>query len=122
MLGLNGVIGQVDSTNLNTSVVRLLTDPNSGVAVKILSSNVDAILRGSLDGVLYLEGLDLNEKVNIGDVIVTSGNGGSYVADLFIGSVTQIISTQNGANRKIVVSPVEKTSATTEVFVIRETR
>lgn len=122
VLGANGVVGQVDSTNLYSSTVRLLTDPNSGVAVKILNTNSDCILRGSLDGVLYLEGLDLNENVNVGDVVITSGLGGSYVQGLVIGSVSQIISNQSGANRKIVVSPVSGNSATTEVFVVRETR
>ena len=75
-----------------------------------------------MDGVLYLDGLDVNDQVNVGDVIVTSGLGGSYVEGLVIGSVSQIISNQNGANRKIVVSPIERASTITEVFIIRETR
>ena len=101
--------------------MRLLSDPNSGVAVKILTSSADCILKGSLDGVLYLEALDVEQGVNVGDIIVTSGLGGSYVEGLVIGSVSQIISRDSGVNRKIVVNPIERNSTVTEVFVIQET-
>lgn len=101
--------------------MRLLSDPNSGVAVKILTTGADCILKGSLDGVLYLEALDVEQGVNVEDIIVTSGLGGSYVEGLVIGSVSQIISRDSGVNRKIVVSPIERNSTVTEVFVIQET-
>ena len=121
VLGRNGVVGQVDSVNLYSATVRLLSDPNSGVAVRILTSGADCILKGSLDGVLYLEALDVEQGVNVGDIIVTSGLGGSYVEGIVIGSVSQIISGDSGVNRKIVVNPIERNSTVTEVFVIQET-
>lgn len=120
VLGRNGVVGQIDSATPNSSTVRLLTDPNSGVAVKIMSDSNDCILRGSLDGVLYLEGLDAGVNVSVGDVVTTSGLGGSYVQGLVIGRVSQIISSQSGTNRKIIVSSIEQNSKLSEVFVIRE--
>lgn len=113
-------MGQVVSTNPIDSKVRLLSDPNSGVAVK--ANKNDAILRGSLDGVLYLEGLDVNATVNIGDIVSTSGLGGSYVEGLVVGSITQIISTQSGTNKKIVVSPMEQVGSLNEVFVVKEAK
>lgn len=121
VLGTNGVIGQVDSVTPFSATVRLLSDPNSGVAVKILTNGNDCILRGSLDGVLYIEALDVEDAASVGDIIVTSGLGGSYVEGLVIGSISQIISGDSGVNRKIVVSPIERNSTVTEVFVIRET-
>lgn len=121
VLGANGVIGQVDSVTPFSATVRLLSDPNSGVAVKILTNGNDCILRGSLDGVLYIEALDVEDAASVGDIIVTSGLGGSYVEGLVIGSISQIISGDSGVNRKIVVSPIERNSTITEVFVIRET-
>ena len=124
VLGSNGVIGQVDSVNLFSSTVRLLSDPNSGVAVNLMHGQEyeDCILKGSLDGVLYLKGLDTNKNVSAGDVVVTSGLGGSFVGGLLIGNVSQIISADSGVNRKIVVNPIEKSSTLTDVFVIKEIR
>lgn len=120
VMGSTGVVGQVDSVNLSTSTVRLLNDPNSGVAIKILNNNSDSILKGSLDGVLYIEGLNLNDQISVGDVVTTSGLGGSFVPNLLIGNISQIISLDSGVNRKIVVSPVEKLSMVSDVFVIQE--
>lgn len=122
VIGKSGVVGQVISVNPNSSQVRLLEDPNSGVAVKILSNNSDCILQGSLDGVLYLEGLDLNANAKVGDFVVSSGLGGSFVEGLTIGTISQIISTQSGANRKIVVSPLDQNSSLSEVLVIKEAK
>lgn len=85
-----------------------------------MSNGNDCILKGSLDGVLYIEGLDVEESANVGDIIVTSGLGGSFVEGLVIGSISQIIKSDSGVNRKIVVSPIERPSTITEVFVIRE--
>lgn len=78
-------------------------------------------MKGSLDGVLYIEALDVEEAANVGDIIVTSGLGGSYVEGLVIGSISQIIAGDSGVNRKIVVNPIERNSTITEVFVIQET-
>lgn len=122
VLGKNGVVGQIVSTNPIDSKVRLLSDPNSGVAVRIQSSRVDAILKGSLDGVLYLEGLDANAQVAVGDIVATSGLGGSYVEGLVVGSVSQIISTQSGTNKKIIVSPLEQCKDLNEVFVVKNAK
>ena len=122
VFAINGVIGQVDSTHPFSSTVRLLSDPNSGVAVKLVTSEADCILKGSLDSVLYLEGLDINENVQVGDAVVTSGLGGSFVQGLTVGSVSQIISSENGVNRKIVVTPLDTGTNISEVFVIRETK
>lgn len=81
----------------------------------------DCILKGSLDGVLYIEGLDTNEKISVGDGVVTSGLGGSFISGLLIGNISQIISADSGVNKKIVVNPIEKMSSISEVFVIQET-
>lgn len=120
VLGINGVIGQVVLTTPNNSTVRLLSDPNSGVAVSVSGSNTDCILRGSLDGVLYLEGLDVNANISVGDSVVTSGLGGSYIQGLVVGSVSQIIQSTSGSNRRVIVTPLEQTKSLTEVLVVKE--
>ncbi|MDO5329302.1 MAG: rod shape-determining protein MreC [Coriobacteriia bacterium] len=120
VLGVNGVVGQVISTTPSNATIRLLSDPNSGVAVKVLGAKSDCILRGSLDGVLYLEGLDINANISVGDSVVTSGLGGSYVEGLVIGSVSQIIQSTSGSNRRVIVSPIEQTGSLSEVLVIKE--
>lgn len=113
-----GVVGQVINVSPTSSTIRLLCDPNSGVAVKLKANNTDCILRGSLDGVLYIDDLDINAEVNVGDAVVTSGLGGSYVEGLAVGSVYQVIENAAGEGKKIAVNPLADLHSIKEVFII----
>lgn len=118
VMGPNGVIGQVVSAQANSSTVRLLSDPRSGAAALIQSSRAEGVVRGSLDGLLYLENIDSDVQVSVGDVVLTSGLGGSYTRGLLIGTVVKIEGAQNDASRRIVVSPNDAATSLEEVLVV----
>lgn len=119
VMGSSGVVGQVVSTTDHRATVRLLTDPNSGAAAIVQSGRAEGIVRGSLEGLLYLENVDMDVEVEPGDVVVTSGIGGSYVRGLIVGTVVKVDSKQGEATRRIVVSPNDKTGALEEVLVVK---
>ena len=118
VMGANGVIGQVSRAYAHTSTVRLLTDPNSGAAVMIQSSRADGIVRGSINGLLYLEDLDEDVIPEEGDVIVTSGLGGSYERGLVIGTVVSVSKTASDTTGAVIVSPNGDASMLQEVIVV----
>lgn len=119
VMGPSGVVGQVVSVSPTVSQVRLITDPQSGIAVLIQSNRKEGICRGSLDGMLYLENIDANANIQIGDVVVTSGLGGSYTRGLIVGTVVKVDESQGLASRTIMVSPNESTGPLQEVIVVR---
>ncbi|MDO4501651.1 MAG: rod shape-determining protein MreC [Coriobacteriia bacterium] len=118
VMGPTGVVGQVVSAAPTTSVVRLLSDPQSGAAVMVQSSRAEGVVRGSLDGTLYLECVDAEAKVSVGDALITSGLGGSYTRGLMVGTVARIDDSQGGASRQIIVAPNEETGPLQEVTVV----
>lgn len=118
VMGPQGVIGQVISSTPGSSSIRLLSDPNSGAACLIQSSRADGIVRGSLSGALHLENVSNDVEVNIGDVILTSGLGGSYVKGLLVGTVAKIDGNAKDGTRVITVVPNEHATALEEVIVI----
>ncbi len=118
VMGPTGVVGQVIATTPFSADVRLLTDPQSGVAVLIQSNRAEGVLRGSLEGLLYLEDVSNDAKVQVGDVIVTSGLGGNYNRGLVVGMVVRVDQENNGAIRKIVVAPNSDTGPLEEVLVV----
>lgn len=118
VMGATGVVGQVVSVGGSSSVVRLLSDPQSGAAVMIQSSRAEGVVRGSLDGTLYLECVDADAKVSVGDVLITSGLGGSYTRGLMVGTVARVDDSQGGASRQITVAPNEETGPLQEVTVV----
>lgn len=118
VMGANGVIGQVSHADAHMSTVRLLTDANSGAAVMIQSSRADGIVRGSISGLLYLEDLDEDVIPEVGDVVVTSGLGGSYERGLVVGTVVSVSKTVADSSGDVIVDPNGNVSMLEEVIVV----
>lgn len=119
VIGQAGVVGQVIAVRNDTCDIRLLTDQNSGVAVMIQYNRKEGLVKGSLEGLLYLEDVDSTVLVQVGDVLVTSGLGGSYVRGLIVGQVVKVTESVGDSSRLIIVSPVDDPATTTEVFIVR---
>lgn len=118
VMGPTGVIGQVISTSGNSCRVRLLTDPQSGAAAMVQSSRAEGIVRGSLDGLLYLENISADVNIQVGDVVLTSGLGGSYTRGLLIGTVARVEGSAGNDSRRIVVAPNGSVDLLQEALVV----
>lgn len=118
VMGATGVIGQVSRVGEHTATVRLLTDPDSGAAVMIQSSRELGIVRGSISGVLFLEDLEDDVIPQVGDVVITSGLGGSYERGLIVGAVASVNKAANNPTGAIVVNPNDNASVLEEVIVV----
>lgn len=118
VMGTTGVVGQVISVSTYSSQVRLLNDAQSGVAVMLQSSRSEGILSGSVEGVLYLEGVDEGVGVTEGEAVITSGLGGGYFRGLVIGTVSKVEQRQGDATRTIVITPNASFDNISEVLVV----
>lgn len=118
VVGPSGVVGQVVSCSSGSSTVRLLSDPNSGVAAMIQSVRAEGIVRGSLNGLLYLENVDEDIVVEVGDVVLTSGLGGSFTRGLLIGQVVSVTGKASDDTRTIIVAANEHAVSLEEVMVV----
>ncbi|MBR5259108.1 MAG: rod shape-determining protein MreC [Eggerthellaceae bacterium] len=118
VMGAYGVIGQVISTAPSSATVRLITDPQSGAAAMLQATRAEGVVRGSLNGLLYLENVEADVQVAVGDIVLTSGLGGSYTRGLLIGLVVSVDGKQGDSSRRIVVSPNETVSNLEEVIVV----
>ena len=85
----------------------------------VQSSRAQGIVRGSLEGLLFLENLEEDAQVAVGDVVITSGLGGSYTSGLIIGTVVRVDEGEGGSSATVVVSPNDDPSALEEVVVVR---
>lgn len=118
VMGSTGVVGQVISVSAYTSQVRLLNDAQSGVAVMLQSSRTEGIVSGSVEGVLYLDGVDASVEVQEGEAVITTGLGGGYFRGLVIGTVSKVEQRQGDATRTIVITPNASFSNISEVLVV----
>lgn len=77
--GPAGLIGRVIETGPTTARVLLVTDTENLVPVMRVSDGLPAFSAGLGNGMVLIKPLNLGESpFKIGDVIVTSGNGGLY--------------------------------------------
>ena len=118
VMGPYGVIGQVISVSGGSCRVRLLTDPQSGAAALVQQSRAEGIVRGSLDGLLYLENIGADVNIQVGDVVLTSGLGGSYTRGLLIGTVARVEGSAGNDSRRIVVAPNDSVTLLQEALVV----
>lgn len=83
-----GLAGRVVQTSRNMSRILLLTDLNSRVPVAVVGARHRAILVGDNDEPPRLEfHAGGGDRINPGDRIVTSGDGGLFPAGLIVGDV-----------------------------------
>jgi len=85
-----GLVGRVDAVIAEAARVQLVTDSASAVNVRLQSSNTEAMLVGSVTGQLSLDMISQDANVTVGEVVLTSGLGGSYPPNLLVGQVVSI--------------------------------
>lgn len=77
VIDAGGLLGQVVATTPTQSTVLLLTDPDHAVPVMVARNGVRLIVYGRGDR-LELRDIPLNQDVQVGDQLVTSGLGGRF--------------------------------------------
>lgn len=85
-----GLVGRVTAVGPNSAQVLMLIDPASAVNAIIQNSRVTGVAKGNIDGTVSLERIPPTEKVNPGDIVLTSGLGGNFPDKLVIGQVTEV--------------------------------
>lgn len=85
-----GIVGQVDAVTAQGARVQLITDPASVVNVRLQSLQVDAQLSGSITGDLTLNMVAPDVNLQPGELVLTSGLGGSYPANILVGQVVSV--------------------------------
>lgn len=85
-----GLVGRVAAVTAGAARVQLITDPASAVNVRVQPSGAEAMLTGSITGELTVESIPQEANVQIGDLVLTSGLGGNYPADILIGQLSGV--------------------------------
>jgi rod shape-determining protein MreC len=85
-----GLIGRIAAVTAGAARVQLITDPGTSIIVHLQPSGADAILHGSITGEVTLDQIPQSAEVQPGDLVLTSGLGGSYPADILIGQVSSV--------------------------------
>ena len=117
VMGANGLIGQIVEVSLYSSKVLLITDINSNVPAIITRTGKQVIIKGrSQDNLLEISFTD-DTDIKSGDLIVTSGQAGRFIASLNIGRIVKIEMNKGERFAEVVVEPSEYIENINEVIV-----
>lgn len=114
----NGLAGRVVQVTASAARVSLISDPITRINVRIEPSRASGVLLGSITGDLTLEQIPQDADVNPGNLILTSGLGGTYPANIIVGQVTSVRSRENALFQSASVQPVTDFSDLSIVLVI----
>lgn len=113
-----GLVGRIDAVIANAARVKLITDSTALVNVRLQSADIEAQLQGSLTGDLTLDMIPLEENVEPGDVVLTSGLGGNYPPNIFIGQVLSTQRRENALFQTASVQPIVDFTSINAVLVV----
>lgn len=84
----DGIVGKVKEVFPFSAQVLLINDRESGAGVILQNSRLHGVLRGSPQGFLQVSDIMADEKIDVGEPIITSGGDKVYPKGLPVGTVT----------------------------------
>jgi len=113
-----GLVGRVDAVIAGAARIKMITDSTSVVNVYLQSADIEAQLQGSLTGDLFLDMMPVDEGVEPGDVVLTSGLGGNYPPNVFVGQVLSTQSRENALFQTASIQPIVDFKSINAVLVV----
>ena len=108
--GTVGLVGKVVSVGVVTSLVMPVYDSKCTVSVRIQNTRDIGLLsgRGTAENPLSLKYVKKRvlDELHFGDLVVTSGEGGNYVRDIPVGSISKIAVLDYDASLDIEITPI----------------
>lgn len=105
-----GIIGRVADVGDNWAKIISIVDELNSISFKIIRTQDGGVLSGSIEagnkeGVLSGYLFDNKADVIVGDKLYTSGLGGIFIKDIYIGQVSEVILDDEELTKKIIIEP-----------------
>ena len=101
-----GLVGRVTKVDADAAQVTLITDQQSFVDAMVQPGGAQGIISGSVTGDVTLQYVDKNERVKVGQYVVTSGRQGSvFVRGIPVGQIESVGSQEVELYQSISLDP-----------------
>jgi rod shape-determining protein MreC len=115
----DGVVGKIFAAYPDISQVLLLGDKDSGVGALLANSRTQGPVKGTGEPLLSLEYISGDEKVTVGETVLTSGQDRIFPKDLPVGKVVDFATDPKSPFMKIRVKPAAHLDRLEEVMVLQ---
>jgi rod shape-determining protein MreC len=114
----DGVVGKILTVYPDTSQVLLLGDKESGVGALLAASRTQGPVKGTGGPQLSLDYVSKDEKVSVGEAVLTSGQDRIFPKDLPVGTVVEATPDPRTPFMRIGVKPAAHLERLEEVLVL----
>jgi rod shape-determining protein MreC len=114
----DGVVGKIYAVYPDISQVLLLGDKESGVGALLTDTRTQGPVKGTGEPLLSLGYIGNDEKVTVGETVLTSGQDRIFPKDLPVGTVVDFVSDPKNPFMKIRVKPSAHLDRLEEVLVL----
>lgn len=118
VVSAEGLVGRIISVGSYSSVVQLVTDSRSGVGARDQRSRETGIIEGMNTNVLRFVPMNEEADMKVGDIIETSGMGGTVPPGIVIGKISKIKKRTEGLSKLVEVEPLVEFSKLSNVLII----
>lgn len=120
----NGLVGYVSSVNAANCTVTTILSPDIQAGAIDKKTKDSGVISGSATysdkGLTTLTKINTTSTIKKGDIVVTSGIGGTYPENLIIGKIKKIKFNENEAEKYAVIEPYEDVKTVTDVVIITD--
>ena len=113
-----GLVGSIAAVTAGAARVQLINDTGSSINVLLQQSGEEAVLNGQITGEIELDMIRQNATIQPGDLVMTSGLGGNYPANIVIGQVVTIRNEASALFQTASVQPAVDFSQLVIVLII----
>ncbi|MCX6064419.1 MAG: rod shape-determining protein MreC [Chloroflexi bacterium] len=117
-----GLVGRVDAVINSAARIQLITDLSSAVNIRLEKAKKEAILTGNVSGDLVLDLVPQDVTLEPGELVLTSGLGGGYPADLIVGQVLNVRKRDADLFQQAIIQPVVDFTKLKIVLIITDFR
>lgn len=115
----DGLVGRVVEVRPGASIVQVLTDPASTVGAHVVRTRTPGIVEGEPSGALRFKYMARDgAQIEVGDVLVTSGQGGLFPRGIPVGRVRSIDDRGAALFHYAVLEPAVNFSRVDDVLLI----
>ena len=117
---VEGLVGRVVAVGDNWSKVMSIVDGSSSVSLTVDRTQEGGIGKGNLAGQISGQLFDMKTSVLKGDKVYTSGLGGAFYKDLYIGEISKVTKKSDNLLLDIQITPAVQFNKIRDVFVIKK--
>lgn len=110
-----GLVGSIAAVTAGASRVQLINDPGSSINVFLEQSGEEAVLNGQITGEIQLDMIRQDAVIQPGDLVLTSGLGGNYPANIVIG---QVVTVKNEASELFQTASIQPAADFSQLEIV----